>query len=229
MRKYAVILCSVLLVAMVFSPGCITQNTGQPVTPPAPHGVNTPPVTPSAQQFANVNLPVAAPTPQVVYVTVTVPVTAQTMVTVPVPSPSQGETVCRVSEQPAPAISMIGDAYGLASVPDDGIDEIRFTLGLDSCSPALDLTTMQIVFSAPGDFPVTLTYGTRTSAGFFSTKTGTTRVTSLDPGDQVEFAFFVTPVPASTSMTIEVKLPDGTSVPFTTTTPARISATNTLL
>lgn len=216
MRKYAVILCSVLLMAMVFFPGCTTQDAGEPVTPPAPG-------------IANVNLPIAPPTPQVVYVTVTVPVPAQTPGTVPVPSSTPDETVCRGIEQTAPGISVIGDVYGLASAPNAGIDEIRFTLGLDACSPALDLTTVQIVFSIPGSFPVTLTHGTRTSTGFFTTKSGTTRVTSLNPGDQVEVTFFVAPVSASTRMNIEVKPTGGAMVPFTRTAPARISESNVLL
>ncbi|MFY9799826.1 MAG: hypothetical protein WAK10_01100 [Methanoregula sp.] len=229
MRKYAVILCSVLLMVMVFFPGCTTQDTGEPVIPPAPPAdEGNLPVTPPAPGIANVNLPLATPTPQVVYVTVTVPVPAQTTGTVPVPSPTPDETVCRGVEQTTAGIRMIGNVYGLASVPDSGIDEIRFTIGLDSCSPALDLTTVQIVFSTPGSFPVTLTQSTRTSTGFFTTKTGTTRVTSLNPGDQVEVAFFVSPIPANTRMNIELKPSGGATVPFTRTAPARISATNVL-
>jgi hypothetical protein len=239
MRNYVFILCSVLLIAVAFFPGCTTQDTGQPVTTPAPQAVNNnSPVTTPAPWTADVQLPIAPPTPQVVYVTVTVPVPAQTMgtvpvpaptmATVPVPAPTSGETVCTSSEQTAAGIRIIGNVYGLASDPDAGIDEIRFTLGLDPCSPALDLTTLQIVFSIPGSFPVTLTQGTRTSTGFFTTKTGTTRMTSLNPGDQVEVAFFVSPVSANTRMNIELKPSGGATVPFTTTAPARISATNVL-
>jgi archaellin len=136
--------------------------------------------------------------------------------------------VCKGSEQPAPGILVTGNVYGIASVPESGIDEIRFTLGLDPCSPALDLTKVQIVFSTPGTFPVTLSQGTRTSTGFFTTKVGTARVTSLNPGDRVEITFFVAPVPAGTSMNIEVKPQGGAPLPFTWTTPARISATNVL-
>jgi len=249
MRKYVFILCSVLLLAMVFFPGCTTQNTGHPVTTPAPQDVNNnPPISTPAPWIADVHLPIAPPTPQVVYVTVTVPVPAQTPGTVPVPTPTMaivpvpaqttgtvpvltptsGETVCTSIEQTTAGIRMIGNVYGLASVPDAGIDEIRFTIGLDSCSPALDLTTLQIVFSKPGSFPVTLTQSTRTSTGFFTTKTGTTRVTSLNPGDQVEITFFIAPVSANTRMNIELKPSSGTTVPFTKTAPARISATNVL-
>jgi hypothetical protein len=101
-------------------------------------------------------------------------------------------------------------------------------MGPDPCSPAVDLTKMQIVFSTPGTFPVPLLYGTRTSTGFFTAKTGTIRVTSLNPGDQAEITFFVAPVPANTEMNIVVKPSGGATVPFIKTAPARISATNVL-
>jgi len=229
MRNYGIIFCSVLLMAMVFFPGCTTQDTGYPDLTPAPQVVNgNPPITTPAPPFVNVHLPLATPTPQVVYVTVTVPVPAQTMDTAPVPSSTSVGTVCTGIEQPAADIRMTGNVYGLASDPEAGIDEIRFTIGLDPCSPAVDLTKMQIVFSTPGTFPVPLIYSTRTSTGFFTAKTGTTRVTSLNPGNQAEITFFVAPVPANTEMNIELKPSGGATMPFIKTAPARISATNVL-
>jgi archaellin len=122
---------------------------------------------------------------------------------------------------------MTGNVYGRASDPAAGIDEIRFTLGLDPCSPAVDVTKMQIGFSTPGTFPVPLLYSTRTSTGF-TAKTGTSRVTLLNPGDQAEITFYVAPVPANTEMNIVVKPSGGATVPFIKTAPARISATNIL-
>jgi archaellin len=229
MRNYAMVLCSVLLIALVFVPGCTTQDTGTPITAPAPQGVNdTPMVTPPASPVGNIHLPFATPAPQVVYVTVTVPVPVLATATVPVPTPTSGETVCRGTEQTAAGIRMTGSVYGLASAPEAGIDEIRFTIGLDSCSRAMDLTQLQIVFSTLDAPAVTLNQGTRTSTGFFTTKTGTAKVTLMNPGDQVEIAFFVAPVPANTRMNIELKTPGGATVPFTTTAPARISARNLL-
>jgi archaellin len=123
---------------------------------------------------------------------------------------------------------MIGDVNGLASDREAGIDEIMFTISPDPCSPGVDLTKMQITFSTPGTFPVPLIYSTRTSTGFFTAKTGTSRVTFLNPGEQAEITFFVAPVPASTDMNIELKPYGGATVPFTKTAPARISATNIL-
>jgi archaellin len=229
MRNSGMIFCSVLLMAMVFFPGCTTQDTGYPDSTPAPQVVKgNPPVTTPAPSLVNVHLPLATPTPQVVYVTVTVTGPAQTMVTAPVPASPSVKTVCSGTEHPAADIRMTGNVYGLASDPEAGIDEIRFTIGLDPCSPALDLTKMQVVFSTPGTFPVPLIYGTRTSTGFFTTKTGTTRVTSLNPGDQAEITFFVAPVPAGTGMNIELKPSGGATVAIIKTAPARISATNVL-
>jgi archaellin len=220
MRNYGIIFSSVLLMAMVFFPGCTTQDTGYRDVTPAPQVANGhPPITTTALPFLNVKLPFATPTPQVVYVTVTTPVPAATT--------SVG-TVCTGSEQPAADIRMTGNVYGLASDPNAGIDEIRFTIGLDPCSPALDLTKMRIVFTTPGTFPVPLMYNTRISTSFFTAKSGTTRVTSLNAGDQAEITFFVAPVPANTRMNIELKPSGGATVPIIKTAPARISATNVL-
>ena len=220
MRNRGIIFCSVLLMAMVFFPGCTTQDTRSPGVTPAPQVVNAhPPITTPAPPFLNVHLPLATPTPQVVYVTVTTPVPATTT--------SVG-TVCTGSEQPAADIRVAGNIYGLASDPNAGIDKIRFTIGLDPCSPALDLTTMRIVFATSGTFSVPLMYNSRISTGFFTAKSGTTRVTSLNPGDQAEITFLVAPVPANTRMNIELKPSIGATVPLIKTAPARISATNVL-
>jgi archaellin len=220
MRNCGIIFCSVLLMAMVFLPGCTTQDTGHPGVTPAPQVVNGyPPITTTAPPLVNVHLPLATPTPQVVYVTVTA--------LVPIATTPVG-TGCTGIEQPAADIRITGNVYGLASDTDAGIDEIRFTIGLDPCSPALDLTKTRIVFTTPITFPQPLMYNTRISTSFFTAKSGTTKVTTLKPGDQAEITFFVAPVPANTRMNIELKPSGGATVPIIKTAPARISATNVL-
>jgi archaellin len=214
---------------IVFFSGCITQNIGYPIATPTPQNVNVnPPVATPTPQIVYLNLPVATPTPQIVYVTVPVPVSARTIVTVPVSAQTSVETVCNGIENSTANIKMIGNIYGLASTPAAGIDEIKFTIGLVPCSSAIDLTKLQIVFSMPNAPPVSLTQGTRTSTNFFTTKIGTTKVTSLNPDDQVEITFFVTPVSANTKMNIELKPSVGAALPFTKTAPATIAATNVL-
>ena len=66
----------------------------------------------------------------------------------------------------------------------------------------------------------------RTSTNFFTTKIGTTKVTSLNPDDQVKIAFFVTPVSANTRMDIELRPSAGTAFPLSKTAPATIGRTN---
>lgn len=87
---------------------------------------------------------------------------------------------------------------------------------------------MQIVFSTLNAPPVTLMQSTRTFTNFFTTKIGTTKVTSLNSDDQVEIMFFVTPVSANTKMNIELKPSGGAPLLFTKTAPATIAATNIL-
>ena len=160
MREYAVILCSVPPHGDDIFPGMYHTGHHPPWYDSAPAMVNTtPPVVTPASWNDTIHLPLAPPTPRVVYVTVTEPVSSQatgtapvpvqTLVSVPVPTPTQGETVCSVNEQTASGVSLTGNVYGLASAPEVGIDEIRFTIGLDPCSPALDLTKVQIVFPHP--------------------------------------------------------------------------------
>ena len=137
-------------------------------------------------------------------------------------------TVTTVSTEPDANIQIIGNVYGLASHPSDGIDEITFVIGLAPGAPAIDLTKLQITFSTPNAPPLPLIYATRASTSFFTTKIGTTKVTSLNPGDQVVINFIVDPVSANTKMDIVLIPPFGSKLTFTKTVPAKIAATNVL-
>lgn len=231
MRKNVIFLCFALLAVIIILSGCTSTQSisaAGPTTTPKIEYVTVPGIPTPKPQIVNVNLPIATPTPQIVYVTVTVPVSQRTTVTVPVSAQTTGETVCNGIEQSTANIRMIGSVYGLASAPEAGIDEIRFTIGLAPCSSALDLTKLQIVYSRPDTPPVTLRQGTRTSTNFFTTKIGTTKVTSLDSDDKVEITFFVDPVSANTRLNIELRPSGGAVLPFTMTAPATISAMNIL-
>ena len=54
------------------------------------------------------------------------------------------------SDQFSRDIQLAGNVYGLSSDPSRGIDTFTFTIGLPANAPALDLTGMEIVFSAAG-------------------------------------------------------------------------------
>ena len=137
-------------------------------------------------------------------------------------------TVTTVPTEPVANIQIIGNVYGLASHPSEGIDEITFAIGLASGAPAIDLTKLQIIFSTPNAPPVPLIYATRASTSFFTTKIGTTKVTSLNPDEQVEINFIVDPVSANTKMDIVSIPPVGSKLTFTKTVPVKIAATNIL-
>ena len=141
------------------------------------------------------------------------------------------------SPSPAPAsdpgqsadnVQLSGNVYGLSSDPLQGIDIITFSVSLLSQASAVDLTGMEIVFSATGSDPVTLTRGLRSTTGTFTATRGGNTVTTLHPGDLVEISFPVKTVAGGSSVTIELR-PHGKSVvPITRTVPAMIFSTNVL-
>jgi flagellin FlaB len=139
------------------------------------------------------------------------------------------ETVYKGVEQSTANIQMIGNVYGLASVPASGIDQIKFSIGLAPGAPSIDLTKMKIVFSTPLTTPVILTQASTANTTAFSTKlNGATAVTSMNANDQVEIAFNTSVVPANTKMTIELRPSVGAALPFSKTAPATITETNVL-
>jgi flagellin FlaB len=141
------------------------------------------------------------------------------------------ETVYKGVEQSTANIQMIGNVYGIASVPASGIDEIKFSIGLAPGAPAIDLTKMKIVFSTPTTSPIILAQNNSVASSntTFTTKlNGATNVSSMSANDQVEIDFDTAFVPANTKMTIELRPSVGAALPFSKTAPATITATNVL-
>ena len=138
------------------------------------------------------------------------------------------ETVYKGVEQSTANIQMIGNVYGL-STDNTTITNITFVIGLAPGAPAMDLTKMKIVFSTPTTTPVILAQMEHTSnTAVFTTKIGSTTVTSINANDQVEIYFGIAGVTANTKMTIELRPSVGAALPFTKTAPATITATNVL-
>jgi len=153
----------------------------------------------------------------------TIPVTSILPATAsPTPAPTSD------SEQSADNVQLSGNVYGLSSDPLQGIDIITFSVSLPSQAPAVDLTGMEIVFSAPGSAPVTLMRGTRSTTGTFTAIKGGNTVTTLHPGDLVEISFPVKTVAGGTTITIELRPQGKAVVPITRAVPAMISSTNVL-
>jgi hypothetical protein len=155
----------------------------------------------------------------------TIPVTSLPLPTVslfPVPAPTSN---------PVPSgadIQLRSNIYGLATNPHVGLDTIYFSIGLPSQVPAVDLTGMKVVFTAPGAAPVILIRGTKDSTSTFTTTQGNNLVTSLGSGDEVEITFRVEEVPAGSKVQIEVKPSSGAVLPISRTVPAMLSSVNIL-
>lgn len=151
----------------------------------------------------------------------TIPVT-------PLPSTTASQVPPVQSDQPATTIQLAGNVYGLSSDPLRGIDTFMFTIGLPANAPALSLTGMEIVYSAEGSAPVTLTRGTRESTSIFTTTSGGTTVNEIHTDDEVDISFRVKPVVAGTSVNIEVRPRDSAVLTISRTVPAVISSMNVL-
>jgi len=140
------------------------------------------------------------------------------------------ETVYKGVEQASTNLQMIGNVYGIASVPASGINEIRFSIGLAPGAPSIDLTGLKIVFSTPSTSPVPLSHDANGDASTekFSAKLNGATKSSMDANQQIEITFKVDPVAANTKMNIELRPSVGAALPFTKTAPATISMTNVL-
>lgn len=140
------------------------------------------------------------------------------------------ETVYKGVEQASTNLQMIGNVYGIASVPASGINEIRFSIGLAPGAPSIDLTGLKIVFSTPATDPVPLSHNAAGDASKtqFSAKLNGATKNSMDANQQIEITFKVLPVAANTKMNIELRPSVGAALPFTKTAPATISKTNVL-
>lgn len=133
---------------------------------------------------------------------------------------------------PATNILMIGKWYGLSSRGSGGIDEIQFSMWLPPPgSPSIDLSRTKIVFSTPTTSPQILVWGEIPDTGHFTAKVNgvNSGVQVITFQTQVEIDFKVTPVPKNTKMNIELRPSDGTSFPFSKTTPASIMANSKMV
>jgi flagellin FlaB len=140
------------------------------------------------------------------------------------------ETVYRGVETTSTNIQMIGNMYGIASNPENGIDEIWFTIGLAPGSSSVDLTKMKIIFSTPATVLQTLSYKAEGNPSLteFSTELDGKAVDTMAQGQQVEVRFMVAPVPANTKMNIELRPAVGAALPFAKISPVTITKTNVL-
>jgi len=139
------------------------------------------------------------------------------------------EAVYKSVEQSTTNLHMVGTVFGLSTNPSEGIDEIKFSIGLAPGAPAINLEKLDIVFSTPNTQPIILTQGTNASTTVFTTKQNAlTPVTYLQTTEQVEINFKVATIPKDTVVNIEIRPAEGAALPFSRTTPSTITKTNIL-
>ena len=145
------------------------------------------------------------------------------------------ETVYQAVAQASSNIQVMGQVYGTASVPANGIDNISFAIGLAPGSPTLDISKMKIIFSTPNDPPKTYTWSSGVASGtlFSANETlagiTTSGLQSLGSQNQTQISFQVSPVvPKNTIINIEILPSVGATLPFSKTTPPSLTSTNVL-
>jgi len=141
------------------------------------------------------------------------------------------ETVYRGVEQSTTNVQLVGNVYGLASNTTEGIDQIRFTIGLVPGTPYVNLEKMNIIVSTPTFSPRILAWTNQSSStkdtNFIALKNGVgTSQPTMTAGDQTEIQLNITAVPRDTKITIEIRPGLGASYPFSKTTPSIISPNN---
>ena len=141
------------------------------------------------------------------------------------------ETVYRGVEQSTTNVQLVGNVYGLASDTTEGIDQIRFTIGLVPGTPYVDLEKMKIVVSTPTFAPKILVWTNASSStddtNFIALIDGVgTSQPTMTSGDQTEIQFNITAVPRDTKINFEIRPGVGASYPFSKTTPSVISPNN---
>lgn len=141
------------------------------------------------------------------------------------------ETVFRGVEQSTTNVQLVGNVYGLSSNTTEGIDQIRFTIGLVPGTPYIDMEKMHIIISTSSYGPKTLAWANASSStedtNFIALKNGAgASQPSMSSGDQTEIQFNITAVPRDTKIIFEIHPGLGASYPFSKTTPSIISHTN---
>jgi flagellin FlaB len=141
------------------------------------------------------------------------------------------ETVYRGVEQSTTNVQLVGNVYGLASNTTEGIDQIRFTLGLVPGTPYVNLEKMTIIVSTPTFGPKIMAWTNASSStkdtNFTALKNGVGNPQSImTPADQMEIQLNMTVVPRDTKINIEIRPGVGASYPFSKTTPSYITANN---
>jgi flagellin FlaB len=144
------------------------------------------------------------------------------------------ETIYKGVEQATSNLQMLGQVYAISSAnASNGIEKIKFSLGLAPGAPPVDLTKMSILYSnetAPPRLILPISGTSGAIYGFATTRSGTS-VTTMSVQDQVELEFLIGTDSANTpgkntKITVEIRPPIGASLSFSRTIPPYIYPVN---
>jgi archaeal flagellin FlaB len=144
------------------------------------------------------------------------------------------ETVYKSVEQATSNIQMVGNVYGVASVPATGINRIEFSIALTPGAPTADLTRMTVVYSTDTVLPVTYYYGgaVKDATHFSAMKSGTsTPAPAMEQTQQVTVGIDMpadSPLKANTRYNLEIRPIKGSVYSFSRTTGPTIFTSNVL-
>ncbi len=145
------------------------------------------------------------------------------------------ETVYKGVEQGTSNLQLVGNVYGTATTPANGINQIQFNLGLAPGAPSIDLTKMVVVVSQPGNETVTeLAYTTAltpTATSFSvlnASETGSTLGTLSGTAKAVVLVKISPELQKNGIINLQLNPPAGASLPMSRTAPSTIQSSQTL-
>ena len=137
--------------------------------------------------------------------------------------------------QASSSVEVIGNVYGTATTPANGIDTLEFTLGLTAGGGVVDMNSTVMTYTNASQY-VILTHGTDLAAPdgvstwtISAVKNEVTTGTVLERGEQFVMQVKVPQnITANGQFTLEVKPATGATLAITRTAPAEIDAINVL-
>jgi len=145
------------------------------------------------------------------------------------------ETVYKGVEQSTSNLQMVGNVYGTATTPANGIDQLQFNLGLAPGAPSIDLTKMIIVVSQPGTSSVTqLSYTAATTptatsfAVLNASESGSTLGTLSGQAKAVVLVKISPELQKNNVINLQINPPVGASLPMSRTAPSTIDSSQIL-
>ncbi len=144
------------------------------------------------------------------------------------------ESVYKSVEQATSNIQLVSQIYAISGNATEGIEKIRFSIGLAPGAPSVDLNKMSILYSNETIEPRIIIHSTDLSSKYsFNSTRGGVPVSSMAGKEQVELEFMIgyssVDCPGkNTRFNVELRPAVGSALMFSRTLPPQIYPVNTL-